>query len=221
MPTVLITGANRGIGREFVKQYDADGWRVIATCRDPSSSDISGECHALDIDDPASIDGLASALSGETIDVLINNAGVYGPRSYGVDAIPYDDWETVMRVNALAPLRVSMALLEPVARSDRKLLVFLSSTMGSIGNNTSGGSYIYRSSKAALNAAVTSLAIDLQPRGVGCLLFHPGWVRTDMGGPSAAIDTVTSVRGMRQEIEAWTPDRTGAFIDYSGATLPW
>ena len=113
MPTVLITGANRGIGREFVKQYDADGWRVIATCRDPSSSDISGECHALDIDDPASIDGLASALSGETIDVLINNAGVYGPRSYGVDAIPYDDWETVMRVNALAPLRVSMALLEP------------------------------------------------------------------------------------------------------------
>ncbi len=220
MPTVLITGASRGIGREFVRQYEDAGWRVIATCRDPAGTDLSCETHALDVTDPASVDAVGATLRDEAIDVLINNAGLYGPRDYGPNSIPYDDWESVLRTNLLAPMRVTAALMEPVARSDRKLFVFLSSIMGSIGGG-GGGQYIYRSSKAALNAAVVALAQDVRPKDIGCLLLHPGWVQTDMGGPSAAIDVVTSVTGMRQVIEGWSIDETGVFRDYAGEPLPW
>lgn len=221
MPTVLITGASRGLGREFVRQYEAAGWRVIATCRDPEGTDLACERHALDVTDPASVEALGSTLSGETIDVLINNAGIYGSRDYGPDSIPYDEWESVLRTNLLAPMRVSAALMAPVARSDRKLMVFLSSIMGSIGGGGGGGQYIYRSSKAALNAAVSALAKDIRSTNIGCLLLHPGWVQTDMGGPSAAIDAVTSVTGMRQVIEDWSISETGAFLDYAGEPIPW
>lgn len=220
MPTVLITGASRGLGREFVRQYEGAGWRVIATCRDPAGTDLACECHALDVTDPASVDAVGSALNGEAIDVLINNAGIYGPRDYSPESIPYDEWEDVLRTNLLAPMRVAAALMAPVARSDRKLIVFLSSIMGSIGDG-GGGQYIYRSSKAALNAAVSALAKDIRPMDVGCLLLHPGWVQTDMGGPSAAIDAVTSVTGMRQVIEDWSISETGAFFDYAGEPIPW
>lgn len=220
MPTVLITGASRGLGREFVRQYEAAGWRVIATCRDPAGTDLSCECHALDVTDPESVDAIGAALAGDAIDVLINNAGIYGSRDYGPDSIPYDEWESVLRTNLLAPMRVSAALMAPVARSERKLMVFLSSIMGSIAGG-GGGQYIYRSSKAALNAAVSAMARDVRPSGIGCLLLHPGWVQTDMGGPSAAIDAVTSVTGMRQVIEDWSIGDTGAFLDYAGEPLPW
>jgi NAD(P)-dependent dehydrogenase (short-subunit alcohol dehydrogenase family) len=220
MPTVLITGASRGLGREFVRQYEGAGWRVIATCRDPAGTDVTCECHALDVSDPVSVDAVGSALSGEAIDVLINNAGIYGPRDYGPDSVPYDEWESVLRTNLLAPMRVAAALMGSVARSDRKLMVFLSSIMGSIGGG-GGGQYIYRSSKAALNAAVSALAKDIRPKDVGCLLLHPGWVQTDMGGSGAAIDAVTSVTGMRQVIEGWSIDETGMFRDYAGEPIPW
>ncbi len=220
MPTVLITGASRGLGREFVRQYEDAGWRVIATCRDPAATDLACECHTLDVTDPESVDAIGAALSGEAIDVLVNNAGIYGPRDYGPDSIPYDDWESVLRTNVLAPMRVSAALMNPVARSERKLMVFLSSVMGSIGGGGSG-QYIYRSSKAALNAAVAAFAKDIRPSDIGCLLLHPGWVQTDMGGPSAAIDAVTSVTGMRQVIEDWSIGDTGVFLDYAGEPIPW
>jgi len=220
MPTVLITGASRGLGREFVRQYEDAGWRVIATCRDPAATDLTCECHVLDVADPESVDAVGAALSGEAIDVLINNAGIYGPRDYGPESIPYDEWESVLRTNVLAPMRVAAALMAPVARSDRKLMVFLSSIMGSIGGG-GGGQYIYRSSKAALNAAVSAFARDVRPSNLGCLLLHPGWVQTDMGGPSAAIDAVTSVTGMRQVIEDWSIGDTGIFLDYAGEPISW
>ncbi len=221
MPTVLITGASRGLGREFVRQYEEAGWRVIATCRDPAGTDLTCECHALDVTDPESVDAVGAALSGEAIDILINNAGIYGPRDYGPGSIPYDEWESVLRTNVLAPMRVAAALMAPVARSERKLMVFLSSIMGSIGGGGGGGQYIYRSSKAALNAAVSAFARDVRSSDIGCLLIHPGWVQTDMGGPSAAIDAGTSVTGMRQVIEDWSISETGAFLDYAGEPIPW
>jgi len=220
MPTTFITGASRGIGREFVRQYRAAGWRVIASCRDPEGSGLEGEVLPLDVADPVSVAAVGKALVGETIDLLINNAGISGVRGASVGSIPFDAWEEVLRVNTLGPLRVAEALLEPVARSDRRLMVFLTSGLGSIGQG-GGGYYLYGSSKAALNKAVKSLSVDLRPRGIGCLLFHPGWVRTDMGGPSAAVSVEKSVRGMMNVIDRWTPADTGAFVDYTGRTIPW
>jgi NAD(P)-dependent dehydrogenase (short-subunit alcohol dehydrogenase family) len=220
MPTALVTGASRGIGREFVRQYRAEGWQVIATCRDPAKSGLDGAVHPLDVADPASVAALAAALRGETIDLLINNAGIAGPRGYDVGAIPFDAWEDVLRTNTLGPLRVAEALLDEVARSQRRLMVFLSSGLGSIGQG-GGGYYLYGSSKAALNKAVKSLSADLRPRGVGCLLLHPGWVRTDMGGPSASVSVEASVRGMRKVIEGWSMAQSGSFVDYTGAAIPW
>jgi NAD(P)-dependent dehydrogenase (short-subunit alcohol dehydrogenase family) len=220
MPTALVTGASRGIGREFVSQYRTAGWRVIATCRDPAASGLDGDVQALDVADPASVAALAKNLADETIDLLINNAGISGPRGYSVGSIPFDAWEQVLRTNTLGPLRVAEALLEAVARSDRRLMVFLTSGLGSIGQG-GGGYYLYGSSKAALNKAVKSLAVDLRPRRIGCLLFHPGWVRTDMGGPSASVSVEASVRGMRRIIEGWSMTRSGAFVDYTGAAIPW
>jgi NAD(P)-dependent dehydrogenase (short-subunit alcohol dehydrogenase family) len=220
MRTALVTGASRGIGREFVRQYRAQGWRVIATCRDPQASGLDGDVRPLDVADPASVAALAEGLSGETIDLLINNAGVSGPRDYSVGSIPFDAWEQVLRTNTLGPLRVAEALLDAVAGSERRLMVFLTSGLGSIGQG-GGGYYLYGSSKAALNKAVKSLSIDLRPRGVGCLLLHPGWVRTDMGGAGASVSVEASVRGMRKVIDAWSMTRSGAFVDYTGAAIPW
>lgn len=220
MPTAFITGASRGIGREFVRQYRAAGWRVIASCRDPEGSGLEGEVLPLDVADPESVLALKEALAGESIDLLVNNAGITGPRDYSVGSIPYDAWEEVFRTNTLGPLRVAEALLEPVARSDRRLMVFLTSGLGSIGQG-GGGYYLYGSSKAALNKAVKSLSVDLRPRGIGCLLFHPGWVRTDMGGPSASVSVEMSVGCMATVIDRWTPADTGAFVDYTGRTIPW
>ncbi len=221
MHTVLITGASRGIGREFATQYLADGWRVIATCRDPAASDLAGEVHALDVTDPASVAALGRALDGEAIDLLINNAGIYGPRDVSFGAIDYDAWEEVLRVNTLGPLRVAEALADQVARSQRKLMAFVSSKVGSIADNSSGGKYIYRTSKTALNMAIKSLSIDIAGRGVTCLLFHPGWVRTDMGGAGGLIDAQTSVAGMRGVIERAAASGTGLFFSYDGQELPW
>ncbi|MDH3474704.1 MAG: SDR family oxidoreductase, partial [Rhodospirillales bacterium] len=154
------------------------------------------------------------------VDLLINNAGVYGPRD-DTKKVAFDRWGEVFEVNTIAPLRVAQRFLEQVARSERKLIVNISSRMGSIGDNTGGGEYIYRSSKAALNMVVKSLSVDLAGRGVTVVAFHPGWVQTDMGGPSAVITPEESVAGMRAVIEGLTPADTGRFLNYDGSEIPW
>jgi NAD(P)-dependent dehydrogenase (short-subunit alcohol dehydrogenase family) len=217
----MITGASRGIGREFARQYAAAGWRVLATCRDPAKYDGAGEVHPLDVTHAGSVAALSEKLSGEVIDMLINNAGIYGPRISEPGAIEFDAWENVLRTNLLGPVRVARAFSGHVARSPEKKMVFISSKKGSIAENDSGGDYIYRSSKAALNMAVKSLSIDLWDRGVLCILLHPGWVRTAMGGSAASLDVETSVSGMRETIERAYSADSGGFFNYDGRKLPW
>jgi NAD(P)-dependent dehydrogenase (short-subunit alcohol dehydrogenase family) len=227
MPTVFITGAGRGLGFEFARQYLADGWRVLATCRENASAKRlralgkNVKVHVLDVTDNARVAHVAKLLKREAIDVLINNAGIYGPRPQPMGGIDHAVWGEVMRVNTMAPLRVCECFLDHVARSERKLIVAVTSRMGSIGENTSGGSYIYRSSKAALNAVMRSLAADLKPRGIAVAVLHPGWVRTDMGGPSAQIDAEASVAGLRRVIDRLALAQTGRFFNYDGEEIPW
>lgn len=227
MPTCLITGANRGIGLELSRQYAADGWRVHATCRRPEAADalqsIDGDLHihTLDVSDFARIEALAKALDGEAIDLLINNAGLYGPRRVDFDRIDYGIWMQVMRVNAMAPLKVAAVFTPHVEKSDRKIIVSLTSKMGSIADNSSGGVYVYRSSKAALNAAMKSLALDLRPRGITVAVLHPGWVRTEMGGSGAKLDVFESVAGLRQVIAGLSLEDGGRFVGYNGDDIPW
>ena len=239
MPTVLVTGASRGLGLEFVRQYAADGWRVLATVRDPAQAqalealarDAKGETsvHALEVADAASIAALAAALAGTAIDVLVNNAGTMGAQSFARHGptvqrfghSDYADWERMFVVNALGPMRMAEAFVEHVAASREKKIVTLTSIVGSIGSNSFGGMYAYRSTKAAANAIMKSMAIDLAPRGIACAPLHPGWAKTDMGGPNASVDPVESVRGMRRVIAGLTPGQSGRFWQYDGAELPW
>lgn len=227
MPVALVTGTSRGLGLEFVRQYAADGWRVHATCRDPDSApglaEIPGEVtiHRLDVDDADEVTALADSLAGEALDLLLNNAGVYGPKSLAFGGIDYDIWLDVLRTNTLAPLRMAECFVEHVARGERRRIVSVSSKVGSIAENTSGAGYIYRSSKAALNMAMASLAIDLAPRGIACCVLHPGWVRTDMGGPGGLIDPPESVAGMRRVIDGLDAASSGGFFNYDGEPIPW
>ena len=216
MPTVLITGANRGLGRALVDQYVGYGWNVISTCRAPQKTDDM----ALDVTNPRQLDRIAHELSDTPIDVLINNAGVIGQRDAVVGNIDYDQWEETFRINTLAPIRVAEALVENVVASEKKVMVFISSIMGSISQN-GGGHYLYRSTKAALNAAMVSLSMELASRGVICISMHPGWVRTDMGGSSAAVAVPDSAAGIRNVISGLRREDNGCFYDYTGAEVPW
>jgi NAD(P)-dependent dehydrogenase (short-subunit alcohol dehydrogenase family) len=227
MPTCLITGANRGLGLEFARQYAAEGWSVIATCRHPEHAvalrQLEGDVRieALDVTDFARVERLAHKLDGVPIDLLLNNAGLYGPRVVAHDSVDYAAWAEVLRVNTMATLKVSSVFVRNVAWSSRKLIVALSSNMGSIAENTSGGAYIYRTSKAALNAAMRSLAIDLRSKDITVILLHPGWVRTDMGGSGAPLDPFESVAGMRELLERVAPRDNGKFFKYDGTEVPW
>ncbi|MGF1641318.1 MAG: SDR family oxidoreductase [Rhodospirillales bacterium] len=227
MPTCLITGASRGLGLEFTKQYAAEGWKVIATCRRPDvAADLGAlqgeiEIHPLDVTDFARIEALGKKLAPVAIDLLINNAGIYGPRVVPYNAVDYAAWAEVMRVNTMAPLKLSAVFSEHVAKSRLKRIVAVSSAMGSIADNTSGGAYVYRSSKAALNAVTKSLAVDLRSKQIVVVAVHPGWVRTSMGGPGAKIDPFESVAGLREVIGGLTLEDSGRFIGYDGTPLPW
>jgi NAD(P)-dependent dehydrogenase (short-subunit alcohol dehydrogenase family) len=226
MPSVLITGANRGIGLEFARSFAADGWSVHACCRQPDKAAalkaLAGEVavHRLDVTDGLQVAGLARELADQPIDLLLNNAGIYGPRT-GFAQTDYDEWAPVFRVNTMAPLRMAERFVAQVARSERRLIVNISSKMGSIGDNSRGGSYIYRSSKAALNMVAKSLSVDLAGRGIAVVAFHPGWVQTDMGGPEAALTVAESVAGMRAVIERLGPADNGKFFNYDGGEIPW
>jgi NAD(P)-dependent dehydrogenase (short-subunit alcohol dehydrogenase family) len=228
MATVLITGTNRGIGLEFVRQYAEDGWRVLACCRDPDdASDLQNlagahsniEMFALDVGDFPQIEQLANRLRHERIDVLINNAGVYPSSSLG--EIDYEAWSTAFKVNSMAPLKMVEAFTPHVANSLLKKIATLSSKMGSLDDNTSGGSYLYRSSKTAVNMVMKSLAIDFKVYGISVVTLHPGWVQTDMGGPNGLIDTRTSVQGLREVIANLTLQTSGKFIAYDGKEIAW
>ena len=221
MPTVMITGASRGIGREFVRQYLDAGWDVIATCRNPEGAGYEdGEALQLDIADPINVKNLSEQLSGKAIDLLINNAGVNLAKNTNIGTFDYDSWDEIFWVNVLAPLRVTELFILNIEISERRQIVFLSSIMASLEQNT-GGMPVYRSSKAALNQAVLSITPHLRLKGITTLLIHPGWVKTDMGGPNAAIDAQTSVSGMRETLDSLTLDRTGSYVNYDGKTIPW
>jgi NAD(P)-dependent dehydrogenase (short-subunit alcohol dehydrogenase family) len=228
MATVLITGTNRGIGLEFVKQYAEDGWRVLACCRDPDdASDLQNladshsniEMFALDVGDFPQIEQLANRLRHDRIDVLINNAGIYPSSSLG--EINYEAWSTAFKVNSMAPLKMVEAFTPHLANSSVKKIATLSSKMGSLDDNTSGGSYLYRSSKTAVNMVMKSLAIDFKVYGISVVTLHPGWVQTDMGGPNGLIDTRTSVQGLCEVIANLTLQTSGKFIAYDGKEIPW
>lgn len=232
MNTVLITGANRGIGLEFARQYAVDGWQVVACCRQPQQAEALNQLadqykdrfsiHQLDVRELAEIDQLSHKLQNLPIDILINNAGVYPHAQNGeFSHINYDDWMEAFRINTFAPLKMVEALVEQIARSQLKIVATITSKMGSITDNQRGGSYIYRSSKAAVNMVVKSLAVDLQPRGIIAVLLHPGWVQTDMGGRGALISTKQSVTGMKSILNRMTHSDTGKFIAYDGQHIPW
>jgi len=236
MPTVLVTGANRGIGLEFVRQYLAGGWRVWAACRQPASAaslsalaaDGHGRLsvHAIDVEDPASIDRLAADLAGIPIDVLINNAGSSGAPTNGgprpnaaFGQASWDQWLTMFRVNVFGPMRMAEAFA-PHLEAARGTILTLSSQLGSMALNTSGSVYGYRATKAGANAVMKSLAIDLKARGIKVVTVHPGWVKTDMGGPSAPVEPADSVRGMRTVVSGLTAEASGGFFNYDGTPLP-
>jgi len=232
MKTTLITGANRGIGLEFCRQYAAAGWHVLACSRHPEKSDALHKLaeqypelikiHALDVADPAQIKRLAETLSGASIDLLINNAGIYpASDTKGFGHTDDAEWLAAFRINAIAPLKMAEAFATQIARSKLKTIATITSMMGSIADNNSGGNYLYRSSKAALNMVVKSLAIDLKKAGITATLFHPGWVKTDMGGPNAMISTEQSVSGMRQVISGLSMADSGKFFGYDGREIPW
>lgn len=225
MPTVLVTGANRGLGLEFARQYAASGWRVIATSRSLAKADglraLGGQVsvHALDVADFAAVNALGRELARDAIDVLIANAGIAGPRAMTPEAVDAEGWGLTFRVNSMAPLALAGALLAPVARSEQRKMIAITSRLGSMGANSSGGYYAYRSSKAALNAAWRSYALD-HPEIIAALL-HPGWVRTDMGGAQASLAAEESVAGLRRVIAGLSKADTGRFYDHDGSPIPW
>lgn len=231
MATVLITGANRGLGLEFCRQYAVEGWNVIACCRNPDDAvDLNAlvgrypniQREKLDVSELEQIDALSQKLADSCIDVLINNAGIYADnKSNGFGQLDYQAWSRSSVVNTQAPVKMLEAFLPQIKGSDKKLVINISSLMGSIADNGSGGSILYRSSKAALNAAMKSLAIELKDQSVGVLIFHPGWVKTDMGGPNALINAEQSIAGMRALIESFSLDQSGSFVKYDGTPMPW
>jgi NAD(P)-dependent dehydrogenase (short-subunit alcohol dehydrogenase family) len=229
--SVLVTGANRGLGLEFVRQYAQAGWKAYAACRSPKvAKELKAlqDQHAdritvlsLDVTEAASVRTAAEKLRGEPIDLLLNNAGVGGPPAQKIGGFDYAAWAKVLDANVLGPARMIEAFVENVAKGRDKRIVTVTSRMGSIADNSSGGSYAYRSSKAGVNAAMKSFSIDLAPRGITCVVVHPGWVRTDMGGAGGKLAPAESVKSLRALIADLTPRDSGKFFNVDGEELPW
>ncbi|HOY70505.1 MAG TPA: SDR family oxidoreductase [Methylotenera sp.] len=226
--TVLITGANRGLGLEFAKQYATEGWRVLACCRQPQSAialqALAAAHHnvqifSLDVSDFKQIETLASTLHDTPIDVLINNAGVYPESSFGDS--DETAWAHAFKVNSMAPLKMAEAFVTHLSKSQLKKIATLSSKMGSIDDTTSGESYIYRTSKCAVNMVMKNLSIDLKPYGISVVTLHPGWVRTEMGGPNGLIDAPESAAGLRTVIALLNLGNSGKFIAFDGKEIAW
>jgi NAD(P)-dependent dehydrogenase (short-subunit alcohol dehydrogenase family) len=229
MPSILITGANRGLGLEFTKQYAEAGYRVFATAREPAKAKelaavakahAEVSVHVLETTDPASIAALVRELKGQPLDILLNNAGVMGPEHQSLGDIDYAGMLDTFKVNTLAPLMLAEALLPNVEKSQRKLIAALTSGMGSI-SETGGGSYAYRASKAALNMTYRNLAMDLKGRGVIAVVINPGWVQTDMGGKGAPEKVGDSIATMRKVFDGVKLADSGKFLDYKGRAWGW
>ena len=230
--TALILGASRGIGLETVKQYRADGWRVIATVRSQEAAQelqaLGAETHVLDLTDSAATAGLAWKLDGEALDVAIYVAGIYGPRTQRAEPVSRADFDAVMHTNVWAPMGVLPAVLPMVeaghhgaggADEPGGVLAVISSRMGSIGDMEGNGGWLYRASKAAANAVLHALSFDAEQ--ATCLTFHPGWVQTDMGGAGAPVPVELSVGNILARLDRLTREDSGAFLDHEGGTLPW
>ena len=229
-PTILITGANRGIGLELTKQFAEDGWQVLACCRNPADAgqlqalgeqNPAIELHALDVTNYQQMAALADQMGHRPIDILLSNAGIYGSKGTGFGEVDAQEWRQVLEVNTIAPFMLVQTFVEQVAASQQKLVAVISSKVGSIADNSSGGSYIYRSSKTAVNQVVKSLSIDLADRDISVISLHPGWVKTDMGGPNGEISTDESVVGLKSILQSAGPAQSGQFIEFNGSSIPW
>ena len=231
MKNILITGANRGLGLGLVKNYLENNEKVFCTTRNISKSKelkLLKEKHTnsleiceLDLLDKDSPNILSNFLENEPIDLFINNAGVIGKSAQHFKSVSLDSWLEVLKVNLIAPLLITQSIIKNIEKSSEKKIYILSSKVGSIEDNKSGGMYVYRSSKTALNQIVKSLSIDLKPLGISVISLHPGWVRTDMGGPNALISVEESVNGMVGVISNTNISNSGQFINYDGTELPW
>ena len=227
MPSVLISGASRGLGLEFARQYAAEGWQVHAACRDPANAKalraLGGDVnvHKLEVTEKASLDALALTVKSLALDVLIASAGVTGPRGMTPEMIDRESWIETLAVDTIAPVALAGVLRRNLEKGKQKKVVALSSRLGSIASNESGSLYVYRSAKAALNAAWKSLAIDWREAGMICTVLHPGWVATEMGGPGAELQPPESVAGMRKVIAGLTVAESGHFLSYDGSEVPW
>lgn len=228
--TILITGCNRGLGLELTRQFAADGWRVFATCRDETSADELKALEQqyellrvlrLEITDYGQMAALAQQLHGQPIDILLSNAGYYGPKGSLFGRVNRNEWRQVLEANTIAPYMLAETFCENVAASGRKLIAVMSSKVGSIADNRSGGGYIYRTSKTAVNQVVKSLSVDLAGRGISVIALHPGWVQTEMGGPNALISAEESVAGLKKVLLHINLKRSGRFINYDGTEIPW
>ena len=230
-PTILITGANRGIGLELARQYAAGRWQVRACCRQPERAEELGHLagssagrvtvHRLDVTDGKAIAALADALRGEPIDILLNNAGVFGVSGEHPGNLAESDWIDVLRVNTIAPFMMAGAFLDHVKQGSRRIIATISSKMGSIADNSSGGRYSYRSSKTAVNMVMKSLAVDLKEAGIIAITLNPGWVRTRMGGAGAPLSVEESAVGLRGVLDRLKPEDSGNFFNHDGSVIPW
>ena len=228
---ILITGANRGIGLEMVKYSMEQGWRVFACCRNPNNaeglfnvaklSNGNVSVHIADMEDLATLQALSYELRNDPIDILVNNAGVYGPDKNKFGSVDVTGWLQAFQINTIAPLKLAEALYPQLLMGERKIIACMSSKMGSMADNGYGGSYIYRSSKAALNSVVKSLSIDLREQDIISVALHPGWVKTEMGGPDAENTPRESVTQIFKHLSNLTIKDTGRFIDIDGSDIPW
>ena len=214
MPTILITGAGRGLGLELARQYAADGWKVIGTERGAQAR------YRMDVRDISSIRSFSQSLKGEPIDVLFCNAGIIGTRGAALGSFDYAAWEEIFRVNVLGAAATVEALVDNVAASGRKIIAMMSSRLGSV-TETSGATLPYGTSKAALNLLAKGLAMTLKPRGITVVAFTPGWVRTDMGGAGAPLSPEESVAGLRNVISTLDLSHSGKFMSHDGKAVPW
>lgn len=232
MPTILITGTNRGIGLELTRQYAADGWKVHACCRSPENAHELNrlvqasagqiQLHVLDVTNALQRESLAAQLKDEPIDILFNSAGVSGDwGEQGFAECKAEPWLDVLHINVVTPMLMAQAFADNIAASELKIIANMSSKMGSVADNTSGGAYFYRSSKAALNMVNMGLARDLAAKQVAAVALHPGWVRTDMGGPNGELSTQESAAFLKKNLAAVTFADSGRFIDLDGSDIPW